>query len=54
LKYLGYKSYKLTDQTLSKSLDLGTIKLAPDVEQLDGIELVAEKTTLELRLDKKV
>jgi len=54
LEYIGFKTYKLANQNLTKSTNLGTIKLAPDVSQLEGIELVGEKTTVEIRLDKKV
>ncbi|KGK29672.1 MULTISPECIES: TonB-dependent receptor domain-containing protein [Cellulophaga] len=54
IEYIGYKTYRLPNQTLSKSINLGTIKLNPDVSQLEGVEVVAEKTTVEVRLDKKV
>ncbi|WP_158977647.1 TonB-dependent receptor domain-containing protein [Cellulophaga sp. L1A9] len=54
LEYIGYKTYRLPNQTLTKSINLGTIQLNPDVSQLEGIEVVGEKTTVEVRLDKKV
>lgn len=54
VEFLSYKTYTLNNQNLTKSIDLGVIKLALDVEQLDDVVLVAEKTTVELRLDKKV
>jgi ferric enterobactin receptor len=34
--------------------DLGNIKLAPDVKQLDAVTVTATKSTLKLELDKKV
>ena len=54
IEYLSYKSYEQKAQILRASKDLGIIKLIPDLEQLDGVEVVGEKTTVELRLDKKV
>ncbi len=54
VEFISYKTYSLKNQSLTKSTDLGIIKLLLDVEQLEGIELVAEKTTVELRLDKKI
>ncbi|NJB69668.1 hypothetical protein GGR42_000130 [Saonia flava] len=54
IEYISYKTYTLNDQLLSSSTDLGTVKLALDVEQLEAVEVVGEKTTVEVRLDKKV
>ena len=54
IEYISFNSYKLNSQTYQTSTDLGTIKLAPDVAQLDAVEVIAEKTTVEIRLDKKV
>lgn len=54
IEYLSYKSYEQKAQILKASKDLGIIKLIPDLEQLEGVEVVGEKTTVELRLDKKV
>ena len=54
VEFISYKTFHLNNQSLSKNTDLGTIKLSLDVAQLDGVELIAEKTTVELRLDKKI
>ena len=54
VEYISYKTYELKEQTYRQSTDLGTIELGIDVEQLEAIEVVGEKTTVELRLDKKV
>jgi len=54
IEYISYKTYKLPNQLLSESINLGTIKLALDVSQLEGVEVVGEKTTVEVRLDKKI
>ncbi len=54
VEYISYKTFRLPDLTFQKSTDLGTIKLAIDVAQLEGVEVVGEKTTVEVRLDKKI
>ena len=54
VEYISYKSYKLENQNLRSSKDLGVIRLALDVSQLAEEEVVGERTTVELRLDKKV
>ncbi|MCK0156653.1 TonB-dependent receptor [Cellulophaga sp. F20128] len=54
IEFLSYKTYSLTNQSLSKSIDLGVIKLGLNAEELEGVEVVAERTTVEIRLDKKI
>lgn len=54
IEYISYVTYKLDAQQFRASTDLGVIKLALDVEQLEAVEVVGERTTVELRLDKKV
>ncbi len=54
VEYLSYKTTTLEEKILQKSQSLGTIKLVPDLEQLEGVEVVGERTTVELRLDKKI
>tara|TARA_R110002051_G_scaffold13808_4_gene45600 strand:+ start:30667 stop:33183 length:2517 start_codon:yes stop_codon:yes gene_type:complete len=54
IEYISYKTYKKANQTLTKNTDLGVVKLSLDVAQLDAVEVVGEKTTVEVRLDKKI
>ena len=54
IEYISYKTHYFEEQTLSKNTNLGDITLALDVAQLEEVELVGERTTVELRLDKKV
>ncbi|WP_373072612.1 TonB-dependent receptor domain-containing protein [Zeaxanthinibacter enoshimensis] len=54
VEYISYKTYRLNNQELNSSRDLGTIRIGIDVEQLEAVEVVGEKTTVEVRLDKKV
>ncbi|MBT8208985.1 MAG: TonB-dependent receptor, partial [Eudoraea sp.] len=54
VEYLGYQTYELKEQLYQTSTDLGRIVLSIDAEQLEAVEVVGERTTVELRLDKKV
>ncbi|MBT8307829.1 MAG: TonB-dependent receptor family protein [Maribacter sp.] len=54
IEYISYKSFIKEEQMFRTSTDLGTIKLGIDVEQLEGVEVVGDRTTVELRLDKKI
>ncbi len=54
VEYISYKTYSLKGQTFNSSTNLGSITLSPDVSQLAEVEVVGEKTTVEVRLDKKV
>ncbi|MDE3743377.1 TonB-dependent receptor domain-containing protein [Maribacter polysaccharolyticus] len=54
IEYMSYKSHNFGNQDFTSPTDLGTVRLALDVEQLQEVEVVAERTTVELRLDKKI
>lgn len=54
VEYIGFKEYTIEQTDFKVSVDLGTISMEISAAQLDEIELVAEKTTVEVRLDKKV
>ena len=54
VEYISYKTYELPEQAFRSSADLGTIGLTVDVAQLEGVEVIADKTTVEIRLDKKI
>lgn len=54
IEYIGYRTVNRPNQSLSSDTDLGTVKLSFDAAELDAVDVVAEKTTVEVRLDKKV
>ncbi|NNE78558.1 MAG: TonB-dependent receptor plug domain-containing protein, partial [Pricia sp.] len=54
VEFISYKPYSLPNQDLNSDTDLGTIRLAVDVAQLNEVEVIGEKTTVEVRLDKKI
>jgi len=54
VEFISYKTYSQKNQTYNSDTDLGPISLSPDVAQLAEVEVVGEKTTVEVRLDKKI
>ncbi len=54
IEHISYKTYELKTQDFRASTNLGTIELQIDAEQLEEVEVVGERTTIELRLDKKI
>ncbi|MBL7473431.1 TonB-dependent receptor domain-containing protein [Robertkochia sediminum] len=54
VEFISYKSYEIKNRELRGKVDLGTITLALDVATLEAVEITAERTTVEIKLDKKV
>ena len=53
-EYIGFKTEVIANRSVMKNENFKTQYLALDFEALDEIEIVAEKTTVEIRLDKKI
>lgn len=53
-EFISFKTIELKNQKIDSNRDFGTIYLEPDVAQLSGVELVGEKSTVEIKLDKRV
>lgn len=54
VEFISFKPIKLPTQDLSENKDFGIIKLSEDSSSLDEVVIIAEKTTVDIRLDKKV
>ena len=54
VEYISYDNYTLENQRLVSSRDLGEIRIAVNATELEAVEVVGEKTTVEVRLDKKI
>ena len=54
VEYIGFKTKTLPNQKLSDDTNLGTILLSEDATALEEVEIIAEKSTVEIRLDKKI
>lgn len=53
IDFMSFKPYEVT-LTIDKNLDLGSIFLDTDSQLIEGVEIIAERSTVELRLDKRI
>ncbi|MBJ2173175.1 TonB-dependent receptor [Aureibaculum sp. A20] len=54
IEFISFKTYSLPKKIVNDNLNLGKIVLSADSQALDEVELIAEKTTVEIKLDKKI
>jgi len=54
IEYISFKTQTIANKKLTKDENIGVFKLVLDIEALDAVEIIAEKTTVEVRLDKKI
>ena len=54
IEYISFKNYTVYKLNVSENKDLGVISLIIDIESLDAVEIIAEETTVEIKLDKKI
>ncbi|MBF8151064.1 TonB-dependent receptor [Winogradskyella sp. F6397] len=54
VEYISYKTKSFPEQNFTQNTNLGTVNLALDVDTLNEVTVVAERTTVEIKLDKKV
>ncbi len=54
IEYIGYKTVNLLNRTLDKDTDLGSVGVVIDAQSLDEVSIIAERTTVEIKLDKKI
>ncbi|MFT5848818.1 MAG: hypothetical protein ACJARX_001626 [Psychroserpens sp.] len=54
IEYLSYKTRTYQNKTITTNINLGTVGLELNLEALDAVEVIAETTTVEVKLDKKI
>lgn len=54
VEFISYKTFQLKQQKITSNTNLGTIGLSEDTQQLAEVEIRAERTSVEMKLDKKV
>jgi len=56
VQFIGYKTHsqQITISKDNRKLNLGVIVLEEEVEELSGVDVVAERTTIEQKIDRKV
>ncbi len=53
-EYISFKTVEFKNKTYNTNTDFGTIYLEADIAQLAAVEVIAERSTVEIKLDKKV
>lgn len=54
IEFISFKTISFNAQNITQNLDLGTVELQINAEALDEVEIIAEKSTVEIKLDKKI
>ena len=54
VEYISFQTKTISQKKVFKNTDLGVIPLGLDTETLDDVVVIAEKTTVEIKLDKKI
>jgi len=53
-EYISFKNINIPQKEFTTDTNLGTIQMEADVAQLKDIDIIAEKSTVEIKLDKRV
>lgn len=54
IEYISFKTITISERRLTQNENIGTFTLDLDFEALGEVEIIAERTTVEIRLDKKI
>jgi len=54
IEYISFKTQKISNKKLTIDENIGTFSLEIDAESLAAVEVIAERTTVEIKLDKKI
>lgn len=54
VEFISFKPFEIKERAIRENLNLGTIKLSIDAQNLGEVQVVAEKRDVEIRLDKKI
>ncbi len=54
IEYISFKTQTITNKKITSNENIGTFSLDIDAEAIDAVEVIAERTTVEIRLDKKI
>ena len=53
-EFISFKTQEIPNKIINSTLNFGTIELSEDTDKLDEIVIIAEKSTVEIRLDKRI
>ena len=54
IEYIGFNPIKYEDKVIRETMDFGKILMVFSENQLEEVELIGERTEVEIRLDKKI
>ena len=54
IEFIGFKTETMEDRRITQDENIGTFSLGIDSESLAEVEVIAERTTVEIKLDKKI
>jgi len=54
VEFISFKTINFKSRTIDKNLNLGIVVLSEDGEILDEVNIIPEKSTVDIRLDKKI
>ena len=54
IEFISFKEFSIENLTINTDTDLETVKLEIDIDQLENVDLIAERTEVEIRLDKRI
>lgn len=54
IDFLGFKTIELSNVAVRGNTSLGVLKILDDTETLDEVTIIAERSTVDIKLDKKV
>lgn len=54
IEYISFKTQKISNKELKTDENIGTFALELDFASLGEVEIIAERTTVEIKLDKKI
>lgn len=54
VEYISFKTLKISNKELKTNENIGTFALELDFASLGEVEIIAERTTVEIKLDKKI
>lgn len=54
VEYISFKTITIANKNITKSENIGSYSLEIDTESLGEVEIIAERTTVEIKLDKKI
>lgn len=54
IEFISFKTIEIKRRNLSQNTNLGTLTLSVEANMLEGVNIIAERSTVEMRLDKRV